>query len=499
MAKQTRLFAALTLAFGAFPTHLAIATSVAPIPEVSDLSETITNTENIEAEIPPDELEVPPDSSDDPELQPVEIPPLYIKALSPGYTVDKASNTGEFIEIVNSTTSLVSLEGIALWYNNGTKDYLVYEFPEYSFLAPGSLVLRLKSSPEVRNAEDSLDVANAVYAKDLAMSGSLRLVATAPVDDSSSEAATAASDAVVGEVSEDVASAEETILDSICWTGKAECIPSFTSANPHILARDAETFEPVQLETYEPDFNAEALQIIMPESVAGETDLTVDGSTGAGDISGDDSAGSTPDSGGSPTPVNSGVGVDVTISTLAPCPEGKYRNPETNRCKNIEVEPEEKTCAEGYYLNPSTNRCKKVEVEAEPKACGDGYYLNPATNRCNKLPTEKELTPCKDGYERNPETNRCRKIADDTEDELTPCAEGYERNPETNRCRKIKVNDGADYALVPTTGGVEQKNFTALWAIGGVVLIGVGVVIFQFRHELAHFLKSLGSRLSRKH
>ena len=465
MAKQTRLLAALTLTFGTLPTHLAIATSAAPIPEVSDSSET---TETIEVEIPSDSSDTSSEDSPPTEDLSVAIPPLYIKAVSPGYTVDKVSNTGEFIEIVNSTTSLVSLEGISLWYNNGTKDYLIYSFPEYSFLAPGSLVLRLKSSPEVKNAEDSTTVANMVYTKDLAMSGSLSLIA---------------------------ADTTETTLDSICWTGKSECAPTFTSAHPSVLVRDLETFELVQLESYEPDFNAEVLQIILPAEPVEGLDSGEDGADEIGKTSASDPL---DEATGTSTSVKSTTTASSSTSTLAPCPEGKYRNPETNRCKNIEVESEPKTCNEGYYLNPDTNRCKKVETPAEPKICEDGYYLNPATNRCNKLPTEKELTPCKEGYERNPETNRCRKVTSAEDDELAPCAEGYERNPDTNRCRKIKTNDGADYALVPTTGGVEQKNFTALWVIGGVALVGIGAVIFQFRHELGHFFRKLFAKLSRK-
>jgi len=47
---------------------------------------------------------------------------------------------------------------------------------------------------------------------------------------------------------------------------------------------------------------------------------------------------------------------------------------------------------------------------AEYADCGEGRYRNPETNRCKKIETEPELKPCAEGYERNPETNRCRKI-----------------------------------------------------------------------------------------
>jgi len=46
--------------------------------------------------------------------------------------------------------------------------------------------------------------------------------------------------------------------------------------------------------------------------------------------------------------------------------------------------------------------------------CGPGRYRNPETNRCRQIPTEPELRPCAEGYERNPETNRCRRIREQT-------------------------------------------------------------------------------------
>ena len=40
-----------------------------------------------------------------------------------------------------------------------------------------------------------------------------------------------------------------------------------------------------------------------------------------------------------------------------PCPEGKERNPRTNRCRKAM-----KPCPEGKVRNPKTNRCKKVKA-----------------------------------------------------------------------------------------------------------------------------------------
>ena len=483
MAKIARLLAATALAFGTFPTHLAIATSEAPILENIDSENTNFAPDNSSGEN--SDLDAPPDETLD-----IGLESLYIKAVNPGYN----GNAGEFVEIINPTAEPLPLFGVSLVYNNGTKDYLVYDFPEHSFLLPGSLVLRLQSSPEVKNAAELSEVANLTYTKDLAMSGSLRLVFNKTSEEVLLEEP-------IGELL-----TEEEVLSSACWAGKNECARAFKSSTPTTLVFDEASLEYVHLESYEPNFNPENYQVIEPEVIEPEYEDTEPG----------DSTSPTDE------PVENPVENSEATSVAKTCAEGYYLNETTNRCNKVKEEAEPKVCAEGYFLNEATNRCNKIKEEAAPKTCEegyylneatnrcnkikeetapktceDGYYLNTATNRCNKLPEEKTLAPCKDGYERNPETNRCRKITADAEDEdeLKPCAEGYERNPETNRCRKIKINDGADYALVPTAGGVEQKNFTALWAMLGLGVAVVGVVIFQFRHELGHFLKKLKSRL----
>lgn len=69
-------------------------------------------------------------------------------------------------------------------------------------------------------------------------------------------------------------------------------------------------------------------------------------------------------------------------SVLAPCPEGKYRNLLTGRCKKIETASSStlKECAEGYERNPETNRCRKVKTPNE----GAEYALVPNTRSENK-------------------------------------------------------------------------------------------------------------------
>lgn len=66
--------------------------------------------------------------------------------------------------------------------------------------------------------------------------------------------------------------------------------------------------------------------------------------------------------------------------TASDCPEGKYRNPLTNRCKTIETNSEPKPCAEGYERNPETNRCRKIVAENN----GANYALIPATSTSGK-------------------------------------------------------------------------------------------------------------------
>lgn len=58
-------------------------------------------------------------------------------------------------------------------------------------------------------------------------------------------------------------------------------------------------------------------------------------------------------------------------------------------------------------------------------ACEEGKYRNPETGRCRTLEeTINALAACEEGYERNPTTNRCRKIAVVSASSLTPCNEG---------------------------------------------------------------------------
>lgn len=98
---------------------------------------------------------------------------------------------------------------------------------------------------------------------------------------------------------------------------------------------------------------------------------------------------------------------------LEGCPVGKYRNPDTNRCKNLEaLATALEVCLKGQERNAETNRCRKISTATTLSACEEGQERNSATNRCRKIGTlASDLQPCEVGQERNPETNRCRKVA----------------------------------------------------------------------------------------
>ena len=171
-----------------------------------------------------------------------------------------------------------------------------------------------------------------------------------------------------------------------------------------------------------------------------------------------------------------------------PCPEGKIRNPLTNRCiKNYDerhkkkpkkpqesgktTEPKDpqkkpkqpkqpkqpkptkpnqpkptenivnKPCKPGYVRNQETHRCNKIATPKPntPKQCKPGYYLNQATHRCNKENShENQPKICKTGYYLNPQTHRCKKISP-AGNAKKPCEVGKTINPKSGRCVKIPV------------------------------------------------------------
>lgn len=175
---------------------------------------------------------------------------------------------------------------------------------------------------------------------------------------------------------------------------------------------------------------------------------------------------------------------------FAPCAPGKFRNPETNRCKNIESDAGLKPCNADQFRNPETNRCKLIASSSGGLVpCRPGQFRNPETNRCKSIATSSSsLKPCNTGQFRNPETNRCKKI--ESSDGLVPCKDGYERNPDTNRCRKV--------AGVSTTNPLSQPAAATSSAHTGVImlvaLLATGYGIYEYRQEIKGYLLKIASR-----
>lgn len=162
---------------------------------------------------------------------------------------------------------------------------------------------------------------------------------------------------------------------------------------------------------------------------------------------------------------------EVISTVLAPCPAGKVRNPETNRCRLIPLAVEDPaSCPEGQFRNPATNRCKSVAVESG------------------------SLTPCKEGQERNPETNRCRSVAAASKT-LVPCEQNEERNPETNRCKKKSDSEiGSSLSSVKDVYVQQSRMSLNFVLVGALLTCAVAYVGYEWRHELLRKFSHLKAR-----
>lgn len=415
------------------------------------------------------------------------IPELYIKAVNPGYTVDGKSNVGEMIEIARKNADTpISLAGAIVGYTNSSGNYTVLvEFPENSWMTGETLLLRLASSPD-----NELAAMN--YTKTLAFKGGIDLK-------------------INGEV-----------VDEVCWTGKDECASEFKSASPTTLVRNLDTGDFEHIVEYEPIYDPESYfieelkeeegygivsqckgiqfseilsyyetlkteqfiefynssseqilldgckiryknkdynlsGIVKPEGYfvyySNDFSLTKN-PTNSNELELIDTDGSVIDKLIYPNGQRKGTtyafigydanGEEIWRTTYAPTP-GEPNNYQEFR-----------TCEAGKVINEETGNCVKA-TSVKEKVCKEGYYLNILTGRCNKIKTS-------------------------TTTEKT-CKEGYYLNPETNRCKKIKENTGANYSLEPENYE-EQSSFIAVYAVVGVLLLGVGYLIYEFRHEI---------------
>lgn len=428
-----------------------------------------------------------------------ELPELYIRAVNPGYRVGGVNNVGEMIEIARGDNSDVPilLAGAAVGYTNSSGNYsTLFEFPENSWMTGERILLRLASSPES-------GLAAATYTKTLAMKAELDLV-------------------VDGEV-----------VDEVCWTGKEGCYKAFSSAKPTVLVRNLKTGEFEHVAEYEPEYEAGAYHVeVVTEEEGGKgaaapqcrglefsevlsyyesskteqfiefhnvgaSAVTLEGCKVryknknyvlSGTVEAEGYYAYYP-VGFSLTknPTNSNkleiVDVDGVVVDTLEYPNGQRKGtsyaligvdagggeiwkvtyaPTPGAPNNYQ---EFKTCEAGKVINKATGNCVKVAAVSE-KICKEGYYLNVLTGRCKKNPTTTEKT----------------------------CKEGYYLNPETNRCRKIKENTGADYNLEPENYE-EESSFVALYAVLGVVGVGLVYLVWEFRHEIGRKLAAGKARL----
>lgn len=169
-----------------------------------------------------------------------------------------------------------------------------------------------------------------------------------------------------------------------------------------------------------------------------------------------------------------------------------------NKLVVITEDETKEPCAKGKYRNPATGRCKNIQtVSSSLTPCNADQIRNPATNRCRKIITASAtLTPCQAGYLRNSETNRCRKIANSSS--LKPCAPGSTRNPETNRCRKSAnatlataadiTKNGDDQAANTGSGSAQNLQW---WALGAVGSAAGAYALYEWRFELGKGLAKI--------
>lgn len=131
--------------------------------------------------------------------------------------------------------------------------------------------------------------------------------------------------------------------------------------------------------------------------------------------------------------------------------------------------------------------------EEELASCGPGKYRSPETNRCRNASTAAlTLVACGPGETRNPETNRCRKTVSSTS-ALTPCQAGQERSPETNRCRKVAAVKTTNPLTSPASGARKPISY---YVIGVVATLAAGYTIYEYRSQIRNFVVRLRRKAS---
>lgn len=409
------------------------------------------------------------------------IPEIFIKAINPGYLVDGKSNVGEMIEISRKNSDkLISLAGITISYTNSSgNNSVLFEFPENSFMSGESILLRLASSP-------GSELAAVNYTKTLAFKGGITL------------------------------KRGDEVLDEVCWMGK-ECYREFKSSEPTSLVRDLETGEFKHVLEYNPVYDEksyyeeEVVEEKKPsqcrglifsevlsyyENLQSEQFIEIYNSNSEqvlldgckikyknkffelkGILSAEGYFVYLPrEFSLTKNPTNIGV-LELIDTNDEIIDKLEYPNGQRKGTSYALIGYDER----GSEIWRTTYKATPGEENSyqEFKSCEAGKVLNEVTGNCVKVTNVTEKV-CPDGQYLNILTGRCRKITETTE---KTCKEGYYLNPDTGRCKKIKENTGADYSLEPENYE-ESSSFTAVYAVIGVAILGVGYLIYEFRREI---------------
>ncbi len=171
------------------------------------------------------------------------------------------------------------------------------------------------------------------------------------------------------------------------------------------------------------------------------------------------------------------------------CGQGAVRNLDTGLCNKNTTTTTLSDCGVGKYRSEDTNRCRSIEEISSLAQCDTDQYRSPETNRCRSLVSmASSLTPCAASQERNLETNRCRSV--ESANILVPCAAGQERNPDTNRCRTVASSSIAADFPVEVAAATSEATL-GWWAFGGVGLIAAGYAGWEWRREVAGWIRKI--------
>ncbi len=416
------------------------------------------------------------------------VPEIYIKAVNPGYTIDGKNNVGEMIEIGRKNSDApISLAGLTVRYTNSSgKDYDLLGFLDSSYMTGELVLLRLASSPDS-------ELANVTYSKTLAMNASLALMRG------------------------------DEVIDSVCWTGKEGCYKSFVSSKPTTLVRNMETGEFEHVNEYEPHYDAGnyKVEVVEDEGYGAETKPSQCKKLIISEILSYYETSKTEQfielyNSGSEQILLDGCQIRYKNKSYALSgivkPEEYYvyyptefnltKNPTNQNTLEI-IDTDGMVVYEMSYPNGQRKGTAYAMIGYDEKGeeiwrvtyaptpgspnnyqeyrtCEAGKVINETTGNCVKV-TEVTEKVCKEGYYLFLLTGRCRKIETAT---AKTCKEGYYLNPETGRCRKIVENKSADYGIEPEKFE-ERSSFVALYAVIGVVGVGLAYLVYEFRHQIA--------------